>query len=72
MNDRPFAKRKPLEGEILCPYNEVPYNEILGYISGYGCPVCKAIGVFHIPILDRNLTQEIKKRIGFSNETHKI
>jgi len=46
----PFPKRKPLKGETLCPFDNVPYNEVPNYKSGFGCPVCKAIGQYHLPI----------------------
>jgi len=45
-----FEKRKPTKSEKLCPFDDVPYNEVPGYEPGYGCPVCKAIGLYHLPV----------------------
>lgn len=36
--------------ERPCPYTGVAYNRVPGYVEGYGCPVCKAIGSFHINV----------------------
>lgn len=46
-----FKKRWPKKGERFCPYDGVAYGRVPGYIVGYGCPVCKAIGNFHLPVL---------------------
>jgi len=53
----PFPKRIPQDGEIHCPYDGVAYSSVPGYISGYGCPVCGAIGAYHLPI-KKDLTKE--------------
>lgn len=45
-----FAKRAPNENENWCPYDGVPYDEVPGYISGYGCPACGAISFYHLPV----------------------
>ena len=45
-----FPKREPQQGEVCCPYDGVAYSKVPGYISGYGCPVCGAIGQYHLPI----------------------
>lgn len=45
-----FPKREPQEGEVYCPYDGIAYSKVPGYISGYGCPVCGAIGQYHVPI----------------------
>lgn len=47
---KPFDKRKPARGEQLCPYDGISYSKVPGYVSGYGCPVCKAIGPHHLPV----------------------
>lgn len=46
----PFPKRKPRKGERLCPFDNIAYSKVPGYVSGYGCPVCKAIGQYHLPV----------------------
>jgi hypothetical protein len=28
-----------------CPYDGVPFEEVPGYVSGYGCPICKGLSV---------------------------
>ncbi len=33
-----------------CPYTGLAYSEVPGYISGYGCPVCKGIGPSHLTL----------------------
>lgn len=48
----PFSKRQPAKGEKLCPYDDVAYERVPGYVSGYGCPVCKAISFYHLPVPD--------------------
>jgi hypothetical protein len=45
-----FMKRKPKKNEKLCSYDGIAYSKVPGYISGYGCPVCKGIGPYHLPI----------------------
>lgn len=45
-----YGKKQPGEGEMACPYNGVAYNQVPGYRSGYGCPVCGAISFYHLPI----------------------
>ena len=50
-----IKKRKPQKEEKPCPYDNVFYWEIPGYIEGYGCPVCKAIGPYHLPIDDEEV-----------------
>lgn len=52
-----FDKGVPLENEIYCPYDDTSYNQVPGYVSGYGCPVCKAIGVYHLPVLKSNFKE---------------
>ena len=46
----PFEKRLPGKGETLCPYDGVAYWQVPNYVSGYGCPVCNAIGPYHLPV----------------------
>ncbi len=48
--EKPYIKREPLNGEIHCPYDNITYNHVPGYVEGYGCPVCKAIGTYHLPV----------------------
>ena len=38
--------------EKPCPYDGVLYSKVPGYIEGYGCPVCKAIGFSHLSIVE--------------------
>ena len=45
-----FPKREPQKGERLCPFDNVLYSQVPGYVSGCGCPVCKAIGQYHLPV----------------------
>jgi len=45
-----FPKRVLGINERLCPYDGKLYEQVPGYISGYGCPVCKGIGNFHLPV----------------------
>lgn len=45
-----YRKRKPGKGEKPCPYDDVPYKDVPGYVPGYGCPVCKAISFYHLPV----------------------
>ena len=45
-----FPKRDPGPGEKLCPYDGIAYNKVPGYEPGYGCPICKAIGQYHLPV----------------------
>ena len=35
---------------MKCPYDGQPFMLIPGYVDGYGCPACHAIGSFHLPI----------------------
>lgn len=48
--DTPWPKREPGFDERYCPYDGVAYSKVPGYVSGYGCPVCKAISSYHLPI----------------------
>lgn len=43
-------KIEPGLGEKYCPYDGVAYKDIPDYMPGYGCPVCKAVGRYHIPV----------------------
>lgn len=36
--------------EQPCPYTGIAYSNVPGYVTGYGCPVCKAIGPSHLTI----------------------
>ena len=45
-----FPKREPMKNENHCPYNGVAYSQVPGYDPGYGCPICKGIGLRHLPI----------------------
>lgn len=36
--------------EQPCPYTGIAYSSVPGYVTGYGCPVCKAIGPSHLTI----------------------
>lgn len=46
----PIRKREPQAGEMLCPYDGVVYSNVPGYESARGCPVCKGIGPYHVPV----------------------
>lgn len=46
----PFPKREPGPDETLCPYDGIAYRKVPGYMEGYGCPVCKAISFYHLPV----------------------
>lgn len=45
-----FPKRIPDQDEELCPYDGIAYKDVLGYVCGYGCPVCKGISFHHLPV----------------------
>jgi hypothetical protein len=49
-------KRKPSKDEKPCPYDGIAYSKVPGYVSGYGCPVCKGIGPYHLPIPETQVT----------------
>ncbi len=36
--------------EKPCPYTGIAYENVPGYIPGYGCPVCKAISWSHLTV----------------------
>jgi hypothetical protein len=36
---------------LRCPHHGKPYKEVPGYVSGYGCPVCKGIGPSHVKVV---------------------
>lgn len=35
---------------VPCPYTGIAYSRVPGYVSGYGCPVCKGIGIEHLTV----------------------
>ena len=43
-------KVEPREGEEYCPYDGIAYEQVPGYKPGHGCPVCKGIGEYHLPV----------------------
>ena len=45
-----FGKKSPGPGEVLCPHDGVLFDKVPGYEPQRGCPVCKAIGMYHLPI----------------------
>lgn len=49
---RPLLKlaADALEGNLPCPYFGLAYENVPGHIYGYGCPVCKAIGTYHLSV----------------------
>ncbi|MES3004696.1 MAG: hypothetical protein V4690_01130 [Patescibacteria group bacterium] len=61
-----FPKRHPRKGERLCPYDGIAYRMVPGYESSRGCPVCKAIAEFHLPVSKEvadKFPRGVKKRI---------
>lgn len=40
--------------EIACPYDKIAYHRIPGYIAGYGCPACKSVVSYHLPIREKH------------------
>ena len=50
-------KKEPTEEETHCPYDGIANSQIPGYVSGYGCPVCKAIGAYHVPVGHEELAE---------------
>ncbi len=52
MTNSLWPKRQLINNEKLCPYDGVAYKDVPGYIPGYGCPICKAISSFHLPVPD--------------------
>ena len=50
--------------EIPCPFDKVPYNLVPGYESGYGCPVCKSIAMYHIAIPAKETPTTIDEQIN--------
>ena len=64
-----IKERKPTKGEKPCPFHGVPYSEIPGYELGYGCPVCKAIGLYHLPV-PANKKKSSKNRKAESKNEH--
>jgi hypothetical protein len=48
---RHFISCPPLRpDEELCPYDKTSYQAIPGYVTGKGCPVCKSIADYHLPV----------------------
>lgn len=45
-----FPKRIPGPLEKSCPYDGTAYKDVPGYVTGLGCPVCKALSFHHLPI----------------------
>lgn len=39
---------------IDCPHARTPYRDVPGYVSGYGCPVCKGVGPAHVKVVAIN------------------
>ena len=51
--DQSVAERFRLASDRRpCPFAGVAYSKVPGYVSGYGCPVCKGIGPAHRDIAD--------------------
>ena len=38
------------KAEVPCPYTGIAYEQVPGYVPGYGCPVCKAISFNHLTV----------------------
>lgn len=53
-----FSKRVPLMDGVLCLYDGIAYEDIPGYIDGYGCPICKGSSFYHLPILKEEITNK--------------
>jgi hypothetical protein len=46
-----------------CPFYGIAYDEVPGYVIGYGCPVCEAIGTAHVTMTESELQQAITRLI---------
>lgn len=68
MSNKLFIHHEPNENEDACPYDGIAYSQIPGYISGYGCPICKGIGPYHLPI-EKNQNIVEFGGYSFSQET---
>ncbi len=57
---------------VLCPYHNIPYENVPGYVSGYGCPVCKGIGESHL-LIDRSYGMfEVGTKFWFGERLFRI
>lgn len=61
-----FPKQAPGDGQQLCPFDGTKYREVPGYVSGYGCPCCKAISFHHLPVTPEEIERYEQRIAGES------